>query len=430
MSNQTFERDGYIFVGDLYWPTPPNNKSLNMQKLKKDTGVDLFVKVSGNNVTNYGFAKKNIFSKKVKKVVSLGAFLLNFYEDDPIDIIIVVKLGDGVAGLLALKNGNVLPRDGDMIGDTETIRGRVIHLIDTYSIGSIWTAGFSNYFYDDKEISNRLRNINPHFTAPTEETDENGVPLTSIWGYENTKKAIKRSILRPIPSVDVTNKRFIIMLSSVISLVIIGIVLVMMNTNKEDDIPVMPQQPPAPPTSMSAANFINVCFNGVNDYFGFPGGWDMNYFSCNLNQRESRFNSDYAQQSDLIAALKNNNLIFTQTSGDKGITQQAVLKEVLKPNFNKSLSNIPLATRVDTLQSLKDIPGINVQVTMPPNFISYATYNPKLGPKIKFTITSKFSPIWFLQKNYFDGISLTDVSAKFDKGTGFYTWQINGELTN
>lgn len=429
MSNQTFERDGYIFVGDLFWPTPSNNKTLNIQKLKKETAVDLYVKVSGDNVTNYGFAKKNIFNKKVKKIVSLGAFLLNFYEDDPIDIIIVVKLGEGEAGLLALKNGNVLPRGGDMIGDTETIRARVIHLIDTFGIGSIWTAGFGNYFYDDKEISTRLKSINPHFTIPSDETDENGTPLQSIWNYENTKKAIKKSILKPIPTIDITSKRFIMVITSIIALLIIGAILLVV-TQTKDDVVVVPQRPAALPTSMTADNFINVCFKGADGFFGFPGGWVLNYFSCNLNQREARFMSDYSQPSELLAVLNNKNIVFSEGTGDKSSKQQATLKDKLIPNFNKISSQTPVQKRVEALQSLKQIPGINVQVNMPPNFISYENYNPKLGQKIKFTLTSKFSPIWFNKNQYFDGVALTDISAKYDTASGFYTWQINGEISN
>ncbi len=430
MSNQTFERDGYVFVGDLFWPTPSNNKTLNIQKLRKETAVDLYVKVAGNDVSNYGFAKKNIFNKKVKKIVSLGAFLLNFYEDDPIDIIIVVKLGDGEAGLLALKNGNVLPRGGDMIGDTETIRGRVIHLIDTFGIGSIWTAGFGNYFYDDKEISTRLKNINPHFTIPLDETDDNGTPLQSIWSYENTKKAIKKSILRPIPTIDITSKRFIVTITSILSLLIISMILLVVTQTRDEVLVMVPQTPVALPTSMPADNFINACFPGTDKFFGFPGGWILNYFSCNLNQRESRFTTDFNQPSDLLVVLNNKNIVFSEVTGDKANKLQATLKEKLIPNFNKMPSQVPVRNRVETLQSVKQIPGVNIQVNMPANFISYENYNPKLGQKIKFTIISKFSPIWFNKNQYFDGVALTDISAKYDTASGFYTWQINGEISN
>lgn len=427
MSNQTFEHDGYIFVGDLFWPTPSNNKTLNIQKLKNEIAVDLYTKVSNSNITNYCFAKKNIFNKKVKNIVSLGAFLLNFYDDDLIDIIIVVKLGETEAGLLALKNGYVLPRGGDMIGDIETVRARAIHLIDTFAIGNIWTAGFGNYFYDDKEINTRLKNINPHFSKPSGETSEHNSPLQSIWNYENTKKAIKKSILKPIPTIDLTSKKSItILISMLVILVICAIIFIISQPKEEINIP---QKPVVAPTSMAADKFIQICFDKADKFFSFPGGWILDYFSCTLQLREARFISEYNKPADLIANINNKNIIFSEEAGNKVDKQKATLKEKLIPNFSKTINHKTLQSRVETLQYLKKTLGVNVQLIVPPNFISFDTYNPRIGQKIQFNITSKFSPIWFQRFHYFDGISLKEVSAKYEN-TGFYTWQINGEISD
>ncbi|RTL11755.1 MAG: hypothetical protein EKK54_06055 [Neisseriaceae bacterium] len=424
MSDQTFEYNGYVLVGDLYWPTPPNNKAINLQKYKKDIGVNLYARVKGDNVVNYCVAKKEAYKKNIKKIVSLGAFLLNFYEDEPMDIIIVVKLADDLSGLVALKNGNVIPRGGDMIGDIETIRGRIIHLIDKYAIGNIYTAGCGQYYYDDKEIYTRLRNINPHVEPGTEETDSNGKPFKTIWDY-GVKIPLKKSILRPIPTIDITSRKFLIIAGAIFGLLAIVLGVAITLNVQEDDVVAAVQPPPEVPTAMAANNFITMCFSGADKYFGFPGGWVLTDFSCNLKSRDSSFSTSYQSQQDLSAAFPGKSIVFSDIN-DKHF---ATLKEPLKPNFNKVAAVTPLRTRVELLQSLKSVPGVTAQVTMPINFTSYESFVPTSSNKIKFSITSQFSPLWFNKNQYFDGVLLSDVTTKYDTNTGLYSWQINGEIT-
>ena len=418
---QTFEKDGYVFVGDLFWPTPANNKSYNMQKLKKDTGLDLYVKVAGNNISNYGFAKKTTFNKSLKKIVSLGAFLLNFYEDDPIDIIIIVRLGENEAGLLALKNGNVIPRGGDMIGDVEQIRARVIHLIDTHGIGGIWTAGFRNYFYEDKEILSRIKGLNPHFIAPIEETDEDGNSFQSVWEYKNTKKAIKKSLLKHIPIIDIKDKKVlrIIIISFIVFIIIFMYILIKKKNEVKEFIAIKSTQIP---TSIDAQKFATICFDGTNKYFGSQRGWQLDSFTCSLNARISNFSTNYATPPQLTKALNNNNILFNDNVG--------ILKEVIKLNFInlQEKSKITVYDRIQKLQALKQISSIKVQIMMPNNFTTYSTI--ANNQKIKFSITSRFSLLWFIKNHYLDDIGIYNVVAKYDDNSGFYNWTISGELLN
>lgn len=413
---QTYEKDGYVFVGDLFWPTP-SNKSINIQKLKTEIGVDLFVKVVGST-TNYGFTKKSTFSKKLKKIVSLGAFLLNFYEDDATDIIIVVRLAENVAGLLALKNGYVIPRGGDMIGTVEETRGRVIHLIENHGIGSIWTAGFDQYFYNDKEIISRIKNINPHFIAPIDGKDDNGNPLQSIWNYENTKKAIKKSILRSIPIIDLQDKKMVSIIFSFLFM-ILGLILYINSQKKAEVRNFIPPSHVVIPTSLTAINFTRECFNKTNNYFDTLNGWQLAEFTCTINQRVSKFVSEASQPNALIEVLNNQDIIFNEGG--------ATLKETLKPDFLRIHNNVSIKDKIAKMQSLKQIAGITIQIMMPSNFISYSTNNVQ---SIKFTINSKFSPLWFIKNNYFEGVNLSNVDASYDSGAGFYTWIINGEIIN
>ena len=440
-----FVNNGLTFVDNLYWPTSYHGKHISLNKLQSELEISHFIKFKHGNIL-LGLIKFDQSDRKIsRKSYSIGALLLNLYEETITDIIIVAKLSDSMAAIIGVKDGHIIPYGSELIDTTENIRLKSIELIETFAIGNIWSIGFGSYLYNDSEIIARIRNTNPHFIQPANDLEIN---LTNVWQHPKINKAVKKSQLQKIEAKYLNKNTLLIVLiifCFMIGMVVAPIYLNQNNNNNNQPVTrlVIPKV-----TSIPATIFVQTCFQNVNPYFGKLDSWQMSKLSCDLEHRTATFtlvhdvtninsklqvpysNDPLNQSTQLINAI-NSGLDAQNQISESSVTynnDDVIINSQLKfakPQIKRAPVNInDVITRLDKLNSIDGTSftlittadRINNNKGMPPQ-------------KIQFKISSGLSPLWLINNDYLaNDIALDSITAEFDAQSGFYKWNLTGEI--
>lgn len=143
-------KHGFKFAVGMFWQIPDyGKKSVNLKKIIKDTGHDMYCQIASLGQT-YGFCTKN-FLPREKNVAALGKFIVEASKltAEYTTSIVCYKfkkigeidddgktLKEDLFGYLILINGTICPIDGEYVGKFELVKNSVIeqaklHPIDT-----------------------------------------------------------------------------------------------------------------------------------------------------------------------------------------------------------------------------------------------------------------------------------------------------------
>ena len=444
---KSFVRSGLTFVGDVYWPTPHNGKFPNIVKVKGKLGLTHVVKIKQGSLVMYGYSQNHQLSKKT---YSIGALLLNLYEEVITDIIIVAKLSASSAAIVSVKDGYIIPFGGDIISSIENVRLKVIELIETFAIGNIWTVGFGNYLYNDADISMKLRSVNSYFTLPS---DEAGINLSNIWQHPKINNAIKNSQLQVIHE-GIINRRNILVFT-LLSLIVIMAFVAKEYLNKVAllEQPVVSHLVIPEATNVSSIDFVMGCLQDANMYFGHVDPFQFTRLNCDLHKQVATFfimqtsiwgnnsaKAGVASQglmsqggqlikffNDQIDSKRQISDLNIQYNKDNMIITRPIKFPVSKHNSGNKDSN--LDDLIENLQKLNAFNGTTFTLEGSGNQLDSSLNSHKAKSVLKFKIVSNLSPLWFIDNGFLTNqVYLTSLSAELDNSTGYYKWNLNGEI--
>ncbi len=175
-------KNGYKYAVGMFWQIPDKGKkTINLSKLVKDTGHNMYCQIGKHDETQksfkltYGFCNKDGLQGE-KKVSSLGKFIVDASNltAEYANSIICYKFKDAgeidesgkalvedLFGYIVLLNGTICPNEGEYVAPFESIRQSVIdkanqHNITTLYLPSDISPKFMNIFerlenaiYDD-----------------------------------------------------------------------------------------------------------------------------------------------------------------------------------------------------------------------------------------------------------------------------------------
>lgn len=158
-------KSGFNFAVGMFWQIPDYaRKTVNLSKVLKDTGNDMYCQISNLNATA-GFCSKGSLHGS-NNVASLGKFIIEAAKLTAAysASIICYKfkhvgeldedgnfLKDDLFGYLVLLNGTICPIDGEYVGEFDLVRNSIIEQAKLYPIDTLYlpidvAARFLNIF--------------------------------------------------------------------------------------------------------------------------------------------------------------------------------------------------------------------------------------------------------------------------------------------
>lgn len=174
-------KKNHKFVTGMFWQIPEENKrSINLSKLVKDTGMEMYCQIKSLNQT-YGFCNKEVLHSE-KNVASLGKFIVEAsgLSSSYLNSIICYKFKDSgeadeegkpltqdLYGYIVLLNGTICPDEGEYVSDFEAVKESIIlkakkHEIETLYLPSEVAGRFFGIFellYDAYNNDELLQHI-------------------------------------------------------------------------------------------------------------------------------------------------------------------------------------------------------------------------------------------------------------------------------
>ncbi len=171
-------KNGMKFAVGMFWQIPDyGKKNINLSKLVKDTGHNMYCQIKSISLT-YGFCNKDALQGE-KKVASLGKYIIETSKlnAEYANSIICYKfksagelddmgkpLKEDLYGYIVLLNGTICPTDGEYVAEFDLVKNSIIeqakqHFIDTlYLPTDVSLRMFNLYerldnaFYDDEAL--------------------------------------------------------------------------------------------------------------------------------------------------------------------------------------------------------------------------------------------------------------------------------------
>lgn len=185
-------KNGFKFAVGMFWQIPDYaRKTVNLGKVYKDTGNDMFCQISNLNQT-VGFCSKTSIQGE-KNVASLGKFIIESAKltSDYAASIICYKfkskgeiddegkqLQEDLFGYLVLLNGTICPIDGEYVGEFELVRNSIVDQAKLYPV---------NTLYLPIDVADRFLNIFERLEYAYH-TDEPNDLLIAIMRHANFKQ--------------------------------------------------------------------------------------------------------------------------------------------------------------------------------------------------------------------------------------------------
>lgn len=145
-------KNGFKFAVGMFWQIPDYaRKTVNLNKVYKETGNDMYCQIHNLNQT-FGFCSKGSLQGE-KNVASLGKFIVETAKltSDYAASIICYKfkdkgeiddegkpLKDDLFGYLVLLNGTICPIDGEYVGEFELVRNSILEKVKLYPINTLY----------------------------------------------------------------------------------------------------------------------------------------------------------------------------------------------------------------------------------------------------------------------------------------------------
>ncbi|MCE3268527.1 MAG: hypothetical protein K0R49_779 [Burkholderiales bacterium] len=271
-------------------------------------------------------------------------------------------------------------------------------------------------FITEEEFEKKLKaskEANLKYLIPTVLT----LPLTSdeiYWNNNKYKQIYQSSLVQSISGKTTKKYKIVILLA-----VLLGFAYMFYETfiYKEPQI-IRPASVPVIPhaAAVMPAQLINACLVGNDRFFTDLKIWALVTIKCDSMGAILTFNSEIdttiGEFIKLVGSEGN-----VKLSGRTGIY-------IMKYKIN-NMQRHAIVNKEQVLNSLQ-------QAAINNNLIlniqqSNASMNDK-NTITKFSISSTQSPVYLLNNGILDNVRLREISATFDKSSGFYNWTLQGEF--
>lgn len=172
-------KNGFNFAVGMFWQIPDyGRKSVNLTRVLKDTGNDMYCQIGNLNAT-VGFCSKSSLQGN-KNVASLGKFIVEAAKLTAAYTASIIcykfkhmgeldedgnLLKDDLFGYLVLLNGTICPVEGEYVGEFDLVRNSIIEQAKLYQIDTL---------YLPIDVADRFLNIfeRLEYAYHTDEPDE------------------------------------------------------------------------------------------------------------------------------------------------------------------------------------------------------------------------------------------------------------------
>lgn len=179
----------------------------------------------------------------------------------------------------------------------------------------------------------------------------------------------------------------------------------------------LPAPEPPKPMAVLPLQLINHCLLNNDRFFTDLGSWTLTKIKCNSLGATFTFDSDTDTTLGKFGKLigeSGNNVTLTNKTGAYFIPY----------NIRSQALNLqmPKEQIVERLQVIAADNSFNLNISQPNLKVN------NVNSPIKFNISSIQSPVYLLNHGILDNMRLNEISAVFDKSSGFYNWTLQGEI--
>lgn len=271
-------------------------------------------------------------------------------------------------------------------------------------------------FIVEEEFDKKLKankELNLKYLIPTVLT----LPLSSdeiYWTNSRYKQLYQSALIESISKKTTKKYKISILLTLVVALIYL---IYQTFIYKEPQI-IRPTQVPVilHAVAVPPIQLINACLVNNDRFFTDLKTWSLTGIKCDSLGATLTFNSDTDSTIGKFTQLvgSESNVVLTGRAGTY----------VIKYKINAMHKNISIS-KEQILNSLQqDAINNNLQLNLQQ---SSAGMNNK-NTVTKFSITSKQSPVYLINKGILENVRLKEINGTLDKASGFYNWTLQGEF--